>query len=205
MSKSPNVIAFAGDVCIASGELSCVALAAQKAATGGRDPIFLFDVRTSEPVEVDLRGSRDDVLRRLPAAGRSEIGKSEIEKSEIETSRGPGRPKLGVFPREVTLLPRHWDWLSSQPGGASVALRKLVESAMRSNAGKDRIRISQNAAYKFMSAMAGNRPGFEEAARALFAADASKFNRLISAWPKDIRSHLQTLAVDAMKAEEGAA
>jgi uncharacterized protein len=196
MSKSPSVVAFAGDVRIAAGDLSCVALAAQKATIAGRhDLVLLFDARTSEPIELDLRGSRDDVLRRLPAAAAP----------EPEISRGPGRPKLGVVPREVTLLPRHWDWLGSQPGGASVALRKLVENAMRSNTNRDRIRAAQDAAYKFMSAMAGNRPGFEEAARALFAADASKFGRLISAWPKDIQDHLQTLAADAMKAEESAA
>jgi uncharacterized protein len=196
MSKSPRVIAFAGDVCIAAGDLSCVALAAQKAVASSRhDPVLLFDAQTSEPVEVDLRGSRDDMLRRLPPASAS----------KPETPRGPGRPKLGVVPREVTLLPRHWDWLGSQPGGASVALRKLVENAMRANTGRDRIRASQNAAYKFMSVMAGNRPGFEDAARALFAADGRKFNRLISAWPKDIRDHVRTLAADALSAEESAA
>jgi hypothetical protein len=205
MSKPPNVIAFAGEVCIAAGDLSCVALAAQKAMAAGmaadrHDPVLLFDARTSEPVELDLRGSRDDVLQRLPPAAAP-----EQENSRQETSRGPGRPKLGVVAREVTLLPRHWDWLGSQPGGASVALRKLVENAMRSNTDKDRMRTSQNAAYKFMSVMAGDRPGFEEASRALFAADAQKFSRLISAWPKDIRDHLRTLAADAMKAEESAA
>jgi hypothetical protein len=196
MSNSPSVVAFAGDVCIAAGDLSCVALAAQKAATAsGHDAVLLFDAQTSEPIELDLRGSRDDMLRRLPAAA--------LPGPEI--SRGPGRPKLGVVPREVTLLPRHWDWLGSQPGGASVALRKLVENAMRSNVSRDRIRTAQNAAYKFMSVMAGNRPGFEEASRALFAADAPKFRRLISAWPKDIHDHLRTLAADAMKAEESVA
>jgi hypothetical protein len=196
MSKSPDVVAFAGDICIAAGDLSCVALAAQKAMVAGRrDPVLVFDAQTSEPVELDLRGSRDDVLRRLPEAATP----------EPDAPRGPGRPKLGVVAREVTLLPRHWDWLGRQPGGASVALRKLVENAMRSNTSKDSIRTSQNTAYKFMSVMAGNRPGFEEASRALFAADAQKFSRLISAWPKDVRDHLRTLAADAMKAEESAA
>jgi hypothetical protein len=110
-----------------------------------------------------------------------------------------------VVAREVTLLPRHWDWLGSQPGGASVALRKLVELASRANAGKDRVRVSQNAAYRFMSAMAGNRVGFEDAARALFAADAATFNRLVSAWPADIGNHIKTLAADALQAKESAA
>ena len=101
----------------------------------------------------------------------------------------------------MTLLPRHWDWLASQPGGASVALRKLVEHAMRANAGKDRIRASQNAAYRFMSAMAGNRVRFEDAARALFAGDAATFNRLVQAWPQDIRDHATRLAAVALKTE----
>jgi hypothetical protein len=99
-----------------------------------------------------------------------------------------------VVPREVTLLPRHWEWLNAQPGGASVALRKLVEEARRANTGKDRVRRSQEAAYRFMSAMAGNRPGFEEATRALFAGDRERFNQLIGAWPPDIRDHARMLA-----------
>ena len=107
--------------------------------------------------------------------------------------------------REITLLPRHWDWLASQPGGASVALRKLVEHAARANVGKDRIRASQNAAYRFMSVMAGDRVGFEDASRALFAGDGATFDRLVSAWPADIATHLKTLAAEAMKAKGNAA
>ncbi len=110
-----------------------------------------------------------------------------------------------MIAREVTLLPRHWDWLASQPGGASVALRKLVQHGMRANAGKDRIRASQNAAYQFMSAMAGNRAGFEEAARALFAGDARSFNRRVDAWPKDVRDLVKKLAAVALQAETTAA
>jgi hypothetical protein len=107
-----------------------------------------------------------------------------------------------VVAREVTLLPRHWSWLASQPGGASVALRKLVEHGMRANAGKDRVRTSQNAAYRFMSTMAGNRQGFEEAARALFKGDRATLDRLVAGWPADIRDHLNTLAADALRTQE---
>ena len=74
--------------------------------------------------------------------------------------------------REVTLLPRHWEWLAQQSGGASVALRRLVDQARRGTEDKDRIRRAQEAAYRFMSAMAGNRPNFEDAIRALFAGDS---------------------------------
>ncbi|MEW6453782.1 MAG: DUF2239 family protein [Pseudomonadota bacterium] len=191
MTKNAGVIAFEGDIRIAAGDLPSVALAAKKAVTRPHHaPILIFDAETSAPIELDLRGSRDDVLRRLPAAAPAQ--------SEPEAPRGPGRPKLGVVAREVTLLPRHWDWLASQPGGASVALRKLVEQAARANMGKDRIRASQNAAYKFMSVMGGDRPGFEDAARALFAGDAATFGHRTATWPADIREHLEKLAADAL-------
>ena len=199
MPKDPAAIAFQGDVCIASGDLACVALAAQKAAKRRHDePILIFDAATSEPIEIDLREIGAPRLSRHTAAGPA-------SSSAGETPRGPGRPKLGVVAHEVTLLPRHWDWLASQPGGASVALRKLVEHAMRANAGKDRIRASQNAAYRFMSTMAGNRVRFEDAARALFAGDAATFHRLVQAWPKDIREHVSRLAAAALNAESDAA
>ena len=120
--------------------------------------------------------------------------------AEPETARGgPGRPKLGVVAREVTLLPRHWQWLSSQPEGASVVLRKLVEEARRANAGKDGVRRSQEAANRFMSVMAGDAPGFEEAARALFAGDAERFDQRVEGWPADLRDHARTLARVALE------
>jgi len=199
MPKDPAAIAFEGDVCIAAGDLACVALAAQKAAKRHQhELILIFDAATSEPIEIDLRDSGASRLSRPAAAGPAAPHASE-------TPRGPGRPRLGVVAHEVTLLPRHWDWLASQPGGASVALRKLIEYAIRANAHKDRIRASQNAAYRFMSAMAGNRVRFEDAARALFAGDAATFHRLVQAWPKDIRDHASKLAADALKAENDAA
>ena len=96
--------------------------------------------------------------------------------------------------REVTLLPRHWEWLNAQPGGASVALRKLVEKARTANEGRDRVRRAREGCYKFMSAMAGDLPGFEEASRALFAGNAAGFDERISAWPAGVRDHLRKLA-----------
>ena len=127
-----------------------------------------FNDGTSELVEVDFRGTMENVLERLekPTAGMDSATASSD--TDQRSQRGPGRPKLCVVSREVTLLPRHWDWLNSQPGGASVALRKLVEEARRVNSGKDKMRLSKEVAYRFMSAMAGNFPGFEDAARALF-------------------------------------
>jgi len=108
--------------------------------------------------------------------------------------RGRGRPRLRVIAKEVTMLPQHWDWLNLQPGGASVALRKLVDEARRTSGDRDRVRAAQEAAYRFMSAAAGNLQGFEEATRALFAYDRRKFAQLIGDWPEDVRDFAVKLA-----------
>lgn len=187
--------AFVGAKRIAAGRLGEVALAAKAALDA--DPaaaLLIFDDENSAPVEVDFRGSAAAVVARL-APGASP--------SEVPAPRGPGRPKLGVVAREVTLLPRHWEWLSRQPGGASVAMRKLVEEARRASAGKDRARQAQEAAYRFMVAMAGNAQGFEDAARALFANDAAGFMQATAPWPEDVRAHAQMLAARAFPAVEG--
>jgi hypothetical protein len=107
----------------------------------------------------------------------------------------PGRPKLGVTPREVTLLPRHWDWLATQPGGASVALRKLVEEASRNPKAQQRSR--RDAAYRFATAVVGNAPGYEEAIRALYAGHGEEFAAHIEAWPADVRRALEEITADA--------
>jgi uncharacterized protein len=188
-------VAFEGDRCIGSGELREVARSARAAL--GRQPhaaILIFNGRTSALVDVDFRGSADEVVARLPLP---EPPPAAEEDAAVAAPRGPGRPKLGVVAREITLLPRHWDWLAQQKGGASVAIRKLIDAARRSNEGGDRIRLAQEAAYRFMSAMAGNRPHFEEAIRALFAPDAKRFEQLIAEWPADVRGHAARLAAPA--------
>jgi hypothetical protein len=114
----------------------------------------------------------------------------------VEQPRKAGRPKLGVVAREITLLPRHWEWLSQQSGGASVAIRKLVEEARRANEGKDRIKRAQEATYRVMTAIAGNEAGFEEALRALYAVNHAQFVQIVQAWPVDIQTYLQKLAVN---------
>ncbi|WP_066267055.1 DUF2239 family protein [Hydrogenophaga palleronii] len=108
-----------------------------------------------------------------------------------------GRPRMGVVAREVTLLPRHWAWLSHQPGGASAALRRLVEEARRTHAARDGSRLAKERAYRFMSAIASGYAGFEEASRALFAQDAEAFHQRIAAWPPAVQAHLAWLARDA--------
>lgn len=172
--------AFSGTKRIASGSLREVALQAKAALDADEcAQVLIFDDVTSHLVEVDFRGTPEDVAARIAPPE--------------EEARRPGRPKLGVVAREVTLLPRHWEWLASQPGGASVALRKLVEHARLSNQEADRRRRAQEAAYRFMSAMAGNEPGFEEATRALFAGNRERFRQMVEAWPADIRDHAKKL------------
>jgi hypothetical protein len=187
--------AFEDSRCIASGDLVQVTKKVKEIIDRGEQASFLiFDDLTSEIIEVDFRGTREDVLKRLEKSNAGIESATAPLHTDQSPQRGPGRPKLGVVSREVTLLPRHWDWLNSQPGGASVALRKLVEEARRVNSGRDKVRHSQEAAYRFMSAMAGNLPGFEEAARALFAGKAERFNDLIDSWPVDIRDHSRKLS-----------
>jgi uncharacterized protein len=107
----------------------------------------------------------------------------------------PGRPKLGVTAREVTLLPRHWDWLATQPGGASVVLRKLVEEASRNPKAQQRAR--RDAVYRFATAIVGNAPGYEEAMRALYAGQTEEFAAHIEAWPVHVRRALEEMTADA--------
>lgn len=199
----PRCIAFAGNRRIASGELAHVALRTKEVIDrGDHPPVLVFDEETSEQIDLDLRGTADEVLKRLARKARKGGSAAEPAPPDAEAPRGPGRPKLGVVAREVTLLPRHWEWLNSQPGGASVTLRKLVEEARRANAEKERIRQAREAAYRFMSAMAGNQPGFEEATRALFAGRPEHFDTWIARWPADVRDHARKLAAAAFQGAE---
>jgi uncharacterized protein len=200
MNPQPDAayIVFEGDRCIASGDLGEVARAAKQALDRSETAVAVFDGRTSAPVELDLRGSLQEILARLPVISDAPAAADD---DAPPSPRGPGRPKLGVVAREITLLPRHWDWLAQQPGGASVAIRKLVEQARRGGEDKDRIRTAQEAAYRFMSVMAGNKPHYEEAIRALFASDPVRFEKLIADWPADIRAHAAKLAERAFRRE----
>ena len=196
--------AFNGDQCVASGTLSKVAGKVKRLIDqDDQASILIFNDDTSELVEVDLRGTMQDVLKRLKKSKSGGTPTSTSSDTHKHALRKPGRPKLGVVSREVTLLPRHWEWLNRQPGGASVALRKLVENARRINSGKDKVRHSQEVAYRFMSAMAGNLPGFEEATRALFAGDSERFSSLTNSWTIDIRDHARKLAEDAFQNKIG--
>lgn len=190
--------AFSGTRLLHRGTPFEVALAVQEALQC--DPnanVLTFDDQVGRTVDLDLRGSADDIAARLAlqlspadAAGPS---------SADAQMRSPGRPKLGVVAREVTLLPRHWDWLGAQPGGASVTLRKLVDTARTASTAQDRIRQAQASADRFMMAMAGDLPGYEEVARALYAGQRERFNALTESWPIDLRDHSRRLAEPAFE------
>ncbi|GGJ15741.1 DUF2239 family protein [Neoroseomonas lacus] len=192
----PTVTAFQGFNRLARGALAEVALAVRGAQALDRHAaILVFDDRTGAVVDLDLRGDADAVRRRYALAAPE----------QPDPARGRGRPKLGVIAREVTLLPRHWDWLATQPGGASAALRRLVEQARLSSGASDAERARRDAAYRVMAALAGDLPGFEDASRALFAKDRTRFEHRLSAWPDDLQAHLIALAFgDARPTSPGA-
>jgi hypothetical protein len=182
--------AFEGERRLVSGSLAQVALAIKRAGRMAA-PVLVFSDASGRSLDLDLRGSEDEIVARLPRTAPAVPAPDEPEPTE---PRGRGRPRLGVVAREVTLLPRHWEWLNAQPGGASVALRKLVDEARRISGDRDRLRAARDAAYHFMSAMAGNLANFEEATRALFADDRRRFAGLIADWPVDVRDHIVKLA-----------
>lgn len=150
--------------------------------------LLVFDDHTGQQVELDLRGTLDEVLQRaLP--GRAPAG--------------PGRPRLGVVSREVSLLPRHWEWLEEQPQGASAALRRLVDEARKRDPGAAKARRARDAMSRVMSAVAGDLPDYEEATRALFAWDEARFAALVKRWPKELRRHfVERLAAAKRLGEE---
>jgi hypothetical protein len=175
----PSFTAFVGSKRLASGPLTQVALAAKKAIDrGAPHTVLIYNDATGRAIDIDSRGSDAEVLARLTTPSPTS-----------PAARGRGRPRLGVVAREVTLLPRHWQWLGTQPGGASVALRKLVEAARRTRSATDHRRSQEEAAFHFMSAMAGNLENFEEACRALFAHDRARLEELSRKWPGDVRDH----------------
>lgn len=185
--------AFLGHARLASGSLATVAR--QSKAHADADPgasILVYDDETGRAVDIDYRGTIDDVLARLVPANDAEPAVPAVD-----ARRGPGRPRLGVVAREVTLLPRHWEWLGAQPGGASVALRRLVEEASRQNAAVDRRRQASEAVDRLMLALGGDLPGYEEASRAFHRGERERFEALLEAWPADVRDYVRRSAAAA--------
>ncbi|WP_404934677.1 DUF2239 family protein [Nitratireductor sp. L15S-10] len=184
-----NFTAFHGNRLLASGSALEVALTAKTLLDEhpGAD-VLIFDDLSGRQIDFNLAGSHEDVAARLAP-----------EAQNTQPRRAPGRPRLGVVAREVTLLPRQWDWLNAQPGGASATLRKLVDAARTKDAPHEKARRAKSAADTFMMAMLGDQPGYEDAARALYAGDAKGFRRRIGNWPPDLRTHVERLAAPAFE------
>lgn len=174
--------AFAGARKLARGSLEEVIRTTKECLDAEKElRVLIFEDETSREIDFDFRGSGEEVVARATAM------------MERVPKAGPGRPKLGVVSREVSLLPRHWEWLERQPQGISAALRRLVDEARKHAPDEDRARLARAAASRFMWVMAGDLPDFEEASRALFASDKATFESLTKKWPKDIREHLEAL------------
>jgi hypothetical protein len=173
MDSAQHYTAFVGSRKLASGEQRLVLRSIKLHLERGGNPVLIFDDSSGRQVEFDFSGSLEQVLAREAS----------------EPKAGPGRPKLGVVSREISLLPRHWEWLEKQPNGNSAALRRLVDEARKREPEKERARLAREAAAKFMWAMAGDLAGFEEASRALYAGDEKRLRTLMRRWPKDIRAH----------------
>lgn len=180
---SGHLTAFDNLRLLAAGSTADVAVAMAAATRAGAvGPLLAFDDATGRVVDLDLRGADAEIVARLQPP---------------EAARGRGRPRLGVVAREVTLLPRHWEWLAAQPGGASVALRRLVDAARAATATSRDVRTKREIAYRVMSALAGDLPGFEEASRALFAGNDTRFAEETAAWPADVRAYVLRLSAGA--------
>lgn len=188
---------FCGVKQIAHGQLADVAFAIKAHEASADGSLLVFDDATGAVIDLDLRGGTAEILERLAERGRQEVGRALRAEAPARAERGRGRPKLGVVAREVTLLPRHWEWLAAQPGGASQALRRLVDQARNADDGRTDARLDRERAYRFMAALAGDLPGFEEAARALFAGDEAAFTARIAAWPEDVEAYAARLAQGA--------
>ena len=205
LTAPSSCTAFAGQAHIATGSLVDVTAATKRIVDGGElAPILIFDNATSQPVEIDFRGTPKEVLRRLSERFPVTDEPGQGAAAEVaESPRRAGRPRLGVVGREVTLLPRHWDWLGTQPGGASVALRKLIDTARKESESKDLERKNQEVVYRFIHAMAGNLTDFDEVSRALFAGNREAFNARTESWPDDVRDHARWLMAGGTQAGEG--
>lgn len=195
-NPSLRCTAFSGVTRIASGELRHVAMKAKQAhdAHPGR-LLRVFGDAGAALIELPLDLPAAELLRLIEQSEPSAEGVAAAR-----PRRRPGRPRLGVVPREVTLLPQHWDWLSVQPGGASLALRRLIDAARLADPSLDRRHAAQEATYRFLDTLSDCGPAFGDIARALYAGEAGRFESLLQRWPEDVREHALWLATNAFAA-----
>jgi|SRR5579862_2337331 len=177
--------AFDGSRVIVSGSRDVMLAATKTHIDAGGGAVLIFEDQTGRQVDFDFRGNVDDVVGRITESVKP----------------GPGRPRLGVVSREISLLPRQWEWLEAQPNGISASIRRLVDDARRNETGIQRGRHLRDAAGKIMWAIAGNLPNFEEASRALYARDDDRLRSLLAGWPEDFRAYLFRLIDEAAQLE----
>jgi hypothetical protein len=199
LDSPKTYVAFVGTTQIAAGSLRAVALAAHELASDSRRRLRIFDDTTGVVVQLDLRGTAEEVVARLPGDAEDE-GAAEPGGA----ARGPGRPRLGVVSKEVTLLPRHWAWLGAQRGSVSATLRRLIDEARHMHEERDAVRRAQDSAYRFISVMVGDDATYDEAIRALYRGDAARFARETEPWPADVRANARRLASGAFRSHAGA-
>ena len=182
MNNVQEFVAFAGHERLAQGSLLEVAVACKAHDEVHHERTVVYDANTGNIIDVELSGSANDVRARY--ANMPSAPKSSPE------PRGPGRPRLGVVSREVSLLPRHWNWLAEQRGGASATIRRLVDAARKQEEPQAQTRRAVEAAHRFIWDIAGDLPSFEEATRALFAHDFVRLRKFTRSWPAGIRDQL---------------
>ncbi len=187
MNETITYTAFESGKVISSGTLADVVInLKKKLGKSNHTSVLIFNDTTGRTMDFNFSGSEKEVLKRLEIYTQTPDSK--------EQPIGPGRPKLGVFSREVSLLPRHWEWLASQSGGASAVLRRLVEEAKKTSSQTITTKHAQERTYHFMSVVAGDFKGYEEVLRSLYKKDKSNFFSEMSEWPKDIVSYIRKIS-----------
>lgn len=175
MNETPYT-AFAGTTRLVTAPLADMLRATKGYLDGdGSQRVLIFDDSSGEQVDFDFSGDLEEVLARV-------VGQ--------EQKRSPGRPKLGVVGREISLLPRHWEWLDQQPHSASATIRRLIDAARKGSSQATDYRRRVEAADRFIWVMAGELANFEEASRSLYARAWERLRDLTREWPVDVRDHL---------------
>jgi hypothetical protein len=194
MDAQETYTAFEGTTRLFRGTIEQVVLQIkERLGRAENSSVLIFSDNTGKTMDFNFQGKVKDVLKRLEIY---------VSKQNCGPVAGPGRPKLGVISREVSLLPRHWEWLANQSGGASATIRKLIEDAKKRSSAHTSIKHVQERVYRFMSVIAGDMTGYEEALRALYKADRKNFLLHMRDWPTDVRTHVVEMAKPIFEAEQ---